>query len=62
MDKNHKDRGNCTDMPDSFCTYRIWSAKGTWKKWNQKKYFRRSTGTRIHGINRRGLAGWMDPL
>lgn len=23
-------------MPDSFCTYRIWSAKGTWKKWNQK--------------------------
>ena len=40
MDKNHKDHSNCTDMPDPFCTYRIWSAKGTWKKWNQKKYFR----------------------
>ncbi len=45
MDKNHKDHRNCTDMSDPFCTYRIWSAKGTWKKWNQKKYFRRSTGT-----------------
>lgn len=45
MDKNHKDRGNCTDMPDPFCTYRIWSVKGTWKKWNQKNNGRRSTGT-----------------
>ena len=62
MDESFKNRGNCTVMPDSFCGYRIWSVKSTWKKWNQKKYFRRSTGTRIHGINRRGLAGRMDPL
>ena len=45
MDKNHKDRGNCTDMPDPFCTYRIWSAKGTCKICNNKNYFWRSTVT-----------------
>ena len=62
MDKNHKDHRNCTDMSDPFCTYRIWSVKGTWKKWNQKKYFRLSTGVGIYGINRRGLAGRLGPL
>ena len=48
-------------MPEQqylFCTYRIWSAKGTWKKWNQKKYFRRSN--RYLNPTESTEEGWQD--
>ncbi len=59
MDKNHKDHRNCTDMPDPFLHLSHLSAKGTWKKWNQKKIFQ-AKHRYLNPRNQPKRAGRMD--